>query len=133
MYMYSEVEEGGYCKFCVLFRMCEHSMKELGVLANRPLTKFKNASEILREHFHDTCKPKSGSVMDSRGRRIHQVALERATTFAARMKTLSLSIDCQVSLEQSKRIAKNVGEIQSIVETVILCERQGITHLHVRR
>ena len=47
--VYSEVDERGYYKFCVLFGMCEPSVKELGVLSNRPVTKFKNASEILRD------------------------------------------------------------------------------------
>jgi hypothetical protein len=44
---YSESEDGGYCKFCVLFARCEASVKELGVLVTRPLTNFKKATDKL--------------------------------------------------------------------------------------
>ena len=64
--------------------------------------------------------------MASKGRRFHQAALERATTFAARMKNQSLNIDHKLSSKRSKHIAKNVWKLQSIVETVIFCRRQGI-------
>ena len=33
--VYSESEDGDYCKFCVLFAKCEPSMKELGILGVR--------------------------------------------------------------------------------------------------
>ena len=48
---YSQSLGGGFCLFCVLFGQCEPSVKELGVLVNRPLPNFKNAIEKLTEHF----------------------------------------------------------------------------------
>ena len=47
--VYSESEDGGYCKFCVLFGRWEPTVKELGVLVNKPLTNFKKGSEKLGE------------------------------------------------------------------------------------
>ena len=49
--IYSKSQDGGYCLFCMLFGQCEPSVKELGILVNRPLTNFKNAIEKLNEHF----------------------------------------------------------------------------------
>ena len=49
--MYSESDDGGYCKFCVLFAYCEPSVSELGVLVNCPLTNLKKATEKLKNHL----------------------------------------------------------------------------------
>ena len=48
---YSESQDGGYCKFCVLFVKCECSVNEFGVLVERPFTNLKKASEKLSEYF----------------------------------------------------------------------------------
>ena len=50
--VYSESQNGGYCKYCVLFGKCEPRVKELGIFVNRPFTNFKKASELLGRHFH---------------------------------------------------------------------------------
>lgn len=102
--------------------MCEPSVKELHMLVNRPLTKFKNASKKVCEHFHDSCK----SASASRGRGFHQAALEGATTFTAMMKIQTMTKDHQLSSEWSKHVVENFQKLQSIVENVILCGRQGI-------
>ena len=54
--VYSESEDGGYCKFCVLFGRCGPTVKELGVLVNKPLTNLKKGSEKLGEHFFGISK-----------------------------------------------------------------------------
>ena len=72
--VYSESQDGGYCKYCILFARCEPLVQELGVLVNRPLTNFKKATEKLNEHF---C---------SKGRRSYQAPVERAMTFIAVME-----------------------------------------------
>lgn len=51
--VYSESDDGGYCKYCVLFGKCGPTVKELGVLVNRPLIDFKRATEKLTDHFHN--------------------------------------------------------------------------------
>ena len=50
--VYSELDQGGYCKYCVLFGQCAYSVTSfVGVLISRPLTNLQKASEKLREHF----------------------------------------------------------------------------------
>ena len=112
--MYSESEDGGYCKYCVLFARCEPSVKELGVLVNRPLTNFKKATEKLNEHF---C---------SKSRKSHQAAVERAMAFIAVMENQAVSIDQQLSSQKAKLVAENRLKMRSIAATIIFCGRQGI-------
>jgi len=59
--VYSESENGGFCKYCVLFGMCGPTMKEFGILVNKPLTDFKRAIEKLSLPFHS-----------SKGKKFHQ-------------------------------------------------------------
>ena len=37
--VYSQVADGGYCKYHVLFAKCETSVQAFGTLVNQPLTK----------------------------------------------------------------------------------------------
>ncbi len=112
--MYSESEDGGYCKYCVLFARCEPSVKELGVLVNRPLTNFKKATEKLNEHF---C---------SRSRKSHQAAIEKTMAFMAVMENRAVSIDQLISSQKAKVVAENRLKMRSIAATIIFCGRQGI-------
>ena len=115
--VYSESEDGGYCKFCVLFAKCDSKVKELGILVSRPFRNFKKSSELLHDHFNDIGK--------SGGKKCHQYAVQDA------MQLLSVvegySIDTQLISDQAeKRIRENRLKIRSIAETVIFCGRQGI-------
>ena len=107
--VYSDSEYGGYCKYCVLLARCEPSVKELGVLVNRPLTNFKKATEKLNEHF---C---------SKGRRSHQEAVERAMAFIAVMENRAVSINQQLSSKKVKLVAENRLIMRSIAATIIFC------------
>ena len=49
--VYSESADGGFCKYCV-FAKGGPTVKELGVLVNKPLTNFKKGTEKLDKHFH---------------------------------------------------------------------------------
>ncbi len=60
-----------FAYYCVLFGQCERSVKELGILVNRPLTNFLNAIEKLNKHFA------------SESRKSHKVALEKALAFSS--------------------------------------------------
>ena len=110
--VYSESEDEGYCKFCVLFGKCGPTVKELGVLVNRPLTDFKRANEKLTEHFH--------------GKKFHKASLEAATAIVAVMENPEVAIDRRLSSERSKRAGENHLKLRSIAETVIFCGRQGL-------
>jgi len=105
--VYSESEDGGYCKFCVLFATCEPPVRELGVLVTRPLTNFKKAIDKLNEHF---C---------SQRRKSHQASVERGMAFCAVMEKPALAIDQQLSSNRAKLVAENQLKLQSIAATVI--------------
>ena len=82
--MYSISEQGGYCKCCAFFARCWPNVNELGVLVNRPLTNYKKATEILRDHFASVEK------------KSHRAAMERAMTFLAVMEKCTVAIDQQL-------------------------------------
>ena len=117
--VYSEKENGGYCKFYVLFSQAPYSMPSLsGTLITCPLTNFKKASDKLREHF-------SGTNSNS-ARKYHLQAVETAQQFKAVMENEVLPIDHQLSSIRAQIVAENREKIKSIAETVIFCGRQGI-------
>ena len=89
--VYSESQNGGYCKYCVLFGKCEATVKEMGVFINRPFTNFKKASELLGSHFH--------GFGNSKGNKTHQKAVG--------LEDSSLRIDYQLSTLHSKKVAEN--------------------------
>ena len=113
--LYSESQNGGYCKYCVLFGECESRVKELGVLVNRPFINFNKAYELLVNHFHDL-----GNTKDNR---THQNAVQDASMFIKVMEDNSVRIDHQLSTLHSKKVVENHLKLQSIAETVILCGR----------
>lgn len=87
-------------------------MKELGVLVTKPLTNFKKATEKLDEHFH--------------GKQFHKTAMEAAMVFIKIQRGKSLSIDKQLVRQRRECVARNRLILRSIVETIILCGRQGV-------
>ena len=108
--VYSASEDGGFCKYCILFARCEASVKELGVLVNRPL---KKAIEILSDHFYNTSKGCSrGRVSPGSLPSVMENQLQR--------------IDHQLSSEREKQTAENRLELRSIAETALFSECQGI-------
>ncbi len=106
---YSVTENGGYCKFCVLFGKCGPSVTRLGVLVERPFTNFK--------------KPVRSWVSISIAQ--DEDGFE-AMSFLAVMENKALSIDTQLNSMSRKHIAENRLKLKSIVETIILCGRQGM-------
>ena len=98
-------------------------MAQLGVLVQRPFTNFKKASEILGDHFHGTGHLQGTA---SKGRRFHQAAVELAMSFLAVMENKSQGFDTQLSSIRRGNVAENRLKLKSIVETIILCGREGI-------
>ena len=113
--VYSESEDGGYCKFCVLFARCEASVKELGILVTRPLTNFKKASDKLSEHFA------------SKGRKVHLASVERAEAFCAVIERRTPSIDHMLSSKRAQLVAENRLKLKSIAATIIFCGQQALS------
>ena len=113
--VYSEKDNGGYCKFCVLFGRAPYSVQSLNsTLVTCPLINFKKASDRLREHFCGTSK-------------YHLHAAEMATDFKATMEDKLVPIDQQISTVRAREVASNRKKIESVAETIILCGRQGIS------
>ena len=104
--------DGGFCKYCALFARCGPTVTELGVLVNKPLTNFKKATEKLDQHFFQ--------------KQFHKLAVQTAMMFCQVQQYQTLAIDQQLSTLRQERIAQNRLKLRSIVETVILCGRQGI-------
>ncbi len=111
--VYSITDDGGYCKFCVLFGNCDPS-QELSVLVKRPLDNLKKAKQKLNDHF-STREPKN-----------HQAAVEKAMTFCSVQEKKIVPIDQQISSRRAKLIRENRLKLQSITATVIFCGRQGL-------
>ena len=111
---YSVIDDGGYCKFCVLFAHCEQFSQEYGVLVKRPLKNLKKAKEKLNEHF------------GLRGRESHQAAVERALAFCAIQENRAVGVDQQINSRRAKLVAENKMKLKSITATVIFCGRQGL-------
>lgn len=109
--VYSESEDGGFCKYCVLFAVDGPAM-ELGVLVNRPLIDFKRATDKLADHF--------------RSKKFHKTALEAAEAFSTSMKNPDMAIDHRLSSERRQRASENRLKLLSIAETVLFCGRQGL-------
>ena len=111
--VYSPTENGGYCKYCVLFATPKPNVSELGVLVSKPLTNFKKVTEKLK-HF-------SGN-----GRTYHKAAVEKAMALLDVMSGKSASIDVQLSTNRAQTIAANRLKLKSIAEAILFCGRQGI-------
>ena len=117
--LYSEMDKGGYCKYCILFGQSAYSVHSFdGALISRLLTNFKRANEKLREHFE--------GIGAESARKYHRIAVEKAEAFKAVMENALTPVDQQLSKARSLTIAKNKQKLKSIVETVIFCGLQGI-------
>ena len=97
--VYSESEDGGYCKFCILFAKCDSKVKELGTLVSRPFRNFKKSSELLHDDFNDTGK--------SGGKKCHQYAVLDAMQLLSVVEGHHTSIDTQLISDQEKRMREN--------------------------
>ena len=111
--VYSESDDGGFCKFCVLFAHCQPLVSELEVLVNRPLTNLKRATEKLKNHFI------------SEDHKSHHEAVQTALTFCAMKENRVLPLDQQISSIWATLLKKNYLKLRSIAATVILCGNQA--------
>ena len=92
--VYSESDDGGYCKFCMLLAHFQPSVSELGVLVICPLTNLKKATEKLKNHFI------------SEERKSHHEAIQTPLTFCAVKENRVLPIDQQLSSIRATLVKK---------------------------
>ena len=98
--VYSELDDGAYCKYCVLFGQPSPSVPALvGTFITRPLTHLGKASEKLREHFQ--------GLKGWSARKYHLQAVQMAETFINVMSKKQLPIDQQLSQARAVTIEKN--------------------------
>ena len=98
--VYSELDKGGYCKYCILFGQCAYSVSDfVGILISIPLTNLQKASKKLREHFE--------GVGTGKARKYHLAAVQVAERFRAVMESKVIPIDQQLWNARAITIAKN--------------------------
>ena len=97
------MQRGGYCKFCVLFAMCDSKVKEL---VSRPFRNFEKSSELLHDHFNDTGK--SGGI------KYHQYAVQDAMPLSSVVEGHRTSIDTQFISDQEKWIRLKIRSIAEL-------------------
>lgn len=110
---YSGKEDGAFCKCCVLFGVREGgaNKKILGQLVLIPFRNWKNALEAFNKHQSTD---------------YHKKALLQSTMRASIDQEKNLPIDLQLSQQKLDFIAKSKTFLVPIIDTIILCGRQGI-------
>lgn len=111
--VYSEKEEGAFCKYCVLF--AKHgagvNSQELGSLVKKKFTNWVKAKEVFKNHaetdYHNAC------ITDFKN-------LKRT------LENRSLQVINQIDTARSEAILRNRHNLKPIIETVILCGRQEL-------
>ena len=108
---FSEQDNGGYSLPCVLFGRSENLCPDPGVLVKSPLTKFKNALELLNKHSDKS---------------YHKTAVVKMDEFVKVMTGQQQSIGRWFNESSMQLVANNRRKLHSIVETILLCGRQNI-------
>lgn len=111
---YSQVEDGAFCKFCVLFSVHGGGVghQPLGKLSKKKFCNWKDAVEEFNRHqnteYHKTCLLRASQLQNISCIKKHD------------------SVDIQVNVGLKKQIEENRSRMIPIIETVVLCGRQGI-------
>lgn len=111
---YSRSENSAFCKYCRLFytqAVGHGGHQESGRLVRLGYDKWKNALEDFRKH-------------ENLG--YHKTATIKFDNFLSVMSGKKQSVELLVDTARARQIKENRENIVPIVETVILCARQGI-------
>ena len=109
--VYSKQKNGGFCLPCALFAASAYHSSDPGVLVNHPITNFKKALEVFRNHA-------------DMGH--HKDAVVRAEGFLNTMMYKQPDIRHTLNEAMDERIKKNRLKLTSIFETVLFCGRNNI-------
>ena len=109
--VYNKQKNGGFCLPCALFAASAYHGSNPGVLVNRPITNFKKALEVFRNHAD------MGHLKD---------AVVRAEGFLNMMMYKQPDIRHTLNEAMDERIKKNRLKLTSIFETVLFCGRNNI-------
>jgi hypothetical protein len=111
--VYSSLDDGIYCKYCILFcvKQGEKGGQSLGQLCTKPLKNLKHATEKLKSYeasnYHINC--------DLNFQHLSAVISEEES-----------SVYDQINKAAKKQKDYNRKTISPVIESVILCGRQGI-------
>lgn len=111
--VYSKIEDGVYCKICVLFGYTEggRGHQQLGKLVLVKFNNWKNSHEKFNSHEHSE---------------YHKTALMCANNLIAVFSNKKPAVDVMIDNNLKTTIQNNRNKIRPIIETIILCGRQGI-------
>lgn len=110
---YSAILNGVFCKYCVLFSVGGGGIghQKLGLLVKKPFTNWKKALESFS--YHNSLE-------------YHKTSLLKSNMRAEMDNQNILPVDLQISEQQLDFINKSKKCLIPIIETLILCGRQGL-------
>jgi ribosomal protein L20 len=113
---YSEVENGAYCKFCIVFSKAGAGInsQSLGALSKKKFDNWKKAIDTFEKHSHA---------------QYHLQSLADADYFLNVDKNNLLSVENKLSADRTQKILENRQKIVPIIDVVILC---GVQEMALR-
>lgn len=109
--VYSKSNYGAFCKYCMLFGKSTSHNADVGILVNRPFTKWKKALEAFKNH--------SAS-------QYHLNSRLDADAFIQIYRNKTCNVQELADSSMKKKVSENSKKLISIVKTVILHGRENI-------
>lgn len=110
---YSKAAQGAFCKVCVLFgkKVGGVGDQNLGSFVTKPYTDWKKAIEKCQTHSSKTYH--CNAVVQMELRRVVEQGKQ-------------LPVNLQINEQNKKIIEENKNKLRPIIETILLCGRQGL-------
>ena len=108
--VYSESEDGEYCKCCVLFAHLASNITT-GALVKLPMKNWNKATDILKDH---------------QKKEYHITASLRADDFLQTAERPETSITSIIDNKAARHIAKNRKLLRIIISCIVFCGKQNI-------
>ena len=108
--VYSESEDGEYCKCCVLFAHLASNITA-GALVKLPMKNWNKATDILKDH---------------QKKEYHITASLRADDFLQAAERPETSITSIIDNKAARHIAKNRKLLRIIISCIVFCGKQNI-------
>lgn len=111
--LYSKIEDGAFCKYCLLFSSGEggRGSQSLGVLVKKPFNQWKDAIDQFK--YHESTS-------------YHKTNALKASVWSNVEAGNQPSVELLQNTAMQQQILQNRKSILPIIETVIFCGRQGI-------
>lgn len=110
---YSKIKDGAFCKFCVLFgpRSAGKGNQELKQIVTEPFRNWKKSLDSFRSH--ENLEYHKKSLLD----------YESASLISEHKQS---TIDIQLNKQKKAEIETNRRYLKPIIETILVCGRQGL-------